>query len=105
MVSPFGFSFARLRWGSMLPSFADFANQCSAVSFLFIFGPQAPWTPDFSRRSITESWAAASESIAACGVFAPDDASPMVCHHNCASLGQSGTLLPGGVHCTRAGER
>src|SRR5882762_7336154 len=77
MVSPFGFSLASLRCGAMLPSLADFANQYSAVSFLFSFGPQAPWTPDFSRRSITESCAAASESIAACGVFAPDDASPM----------------------------
>src|ERR1700694_4635655 len=75
MVSPFGFSLASLRWGAMLPSLADFANQYSAVSFLFSFGPQAPWTPDFSRRSITESCAAANASIAACGVFAPDDAS------------------------------
>jgi len=33
----------------MLPSLADFANQYSADSFLFSFGPQAPWTPDFSR--------------------------------------------------------
>ena len=71
----------------MLPSFSDLANQNSAVSFLFSFGPQAPCTPDFSRRSSTESWAAASASIAACGVFAPDDASPMFCHHNCASFG------------------
>ena len=45
------------------------------------------WTPDFSSRSITESCAAASASIAACGVFAPDDASPMFCHHSCASFG------------------
>src|SRR6202041_517432 len=103
MVSPFGFSLASLRWGAMLPSLADFANQYSAVSFLLSLGPQAPCTPDFSSRSITESWAAASESIAACGVLAPDDASPMFCHHNCASFGESGTLLPVGVHCTPAG--
>src|SRR5882762_4231195 len=59
MVSPFGFSFASLRWGAMVPSFSAFLNQYSAVSFLLSFGPQTPCTPDFSRRSITESWAAA----------------------------------------------
>src|ERR1700722_7011055 len=105
MVSPFGFSFASLRWGAMLPSFADLSYQYSAVFFGLSFGPQAPWTPDFSSRSITESCAAASEPIAACGVFAPDDASPMFCPHNCASFGYAGTLLPVGVHCTPAGER
>src|ERR1700675_3856802 len=105
MVSPFGFSLAGLRCGAMLPSFCAFANQYSAVSFLFIFGPQAPCTPDFSRRSITESWAAASEAIAACGVFAPDDACPMFFHHKCAGSRESGTLLPVGVHCAGAGER
>ena len=71
----------------LLPSFSALANQYSGFSFLLSFGPQAPCTPDFSRRSITESCAAASASIAACGVFAPDDASPMFCHHNCASFG------------------
>ena len=43
--------------------------------------------PEMRGRVMTESWAAASASIAACGVFAPDDASPMFCHHNCASFG------------------
>src|SRR4029077_1721073 len=85
--SPLRFSFASLRWGAMVPSFWTLANQCSAVSFLFSFGPQAPCTPDFSRRSSTESWAAANASIAACGVVLPDDASPIFCHHSCASFG------------------
>src|ERR1700675_2048577 len=65
MVSPFGFSFASLRWGAMVPSFSALANQYSGFSFLLSFGPQAPCTPDFSSRSITESCAAANASIAA----------------------------------------
>ncbi len=36
---------------------------------------------------MTFSCSAQSESIASCGVFAPEDASPIACHQSCASFG------------------
>src|SRR5258707_12348247 len=105
MVSPCGFSLASFGCGAILPSLADLSNQYWALSILFIFGPQAPWAPDFSIRSMTESWALARASMACCGVLVPDAASEMLCHHRLARRPESGTLMPVGVHCFRAGLR
>jgi len=103
-VSPFGFSLASLRCGAMLPSFSDLANQYS-VFLLVQLRAAAPCTPAFSSRSHHRSCAAAASSIAACGVFAPDDASPMFCPPQLRKFGYPNRCCRSGSTARRAGER